>query len=122
MPEGYLFKEKRVHPRISVKIPVLYRMVENAQEVEGSLAARKKESQARTMDISLGGISIVVPETLIDGALLQLYILLPDPEIQLKALAKVVWASETGGGLRFLSMNEEDVKSLKAYLDKASSR
>jgi hypothetical protein len=44
--------------------------------------------------------------------------LLPDSSKHLDLYAEVVWAGETGAGLRFLMMQNEDVKILKVFLNK----
>jgi Tfp pilus assembly protein PilZ len=121
MPEAYLLKERRVHPRIAVKIPVIFRVLDDQEEINNTVEWRKNVKNRHTMDISLGGMFIVADQPLREGNILTLEISIPDTPEKLKAMAEVVWSSETGGGIQFLAMNEDDMKSLKSYLDKASS-
>jgi c-di-GMP-binding flagellar brake protein YcgR len=120
MPEANMFVEKRVHPRVSVKIPVKYRVIEDQKELETVFERKKKEQTTRTMDVSLGGLYIVADQILNVGSILRLDISLPEKSSLVSAFAEVVWANETGGGLHFLAMKEDDVDSLKNYLAKAS--
>jgi c-di-GMP-binding flagellar brake protein YcgR len=120
MPEANMYVEKRVHPRVSVKIPVKYRVIEDQQELETVFERKKKEQTTKTMDMSLGGLYIVADQILNIGSILRLDISLPEKPSLVSAFAEVVWANETGGGLHFLAMKEEDVEALKAYLTKVS--
>ena len=116
MPEANMFVEKRIHPRVSVKIPVKYRVIEDQKELETVFERKKREQTTRTMDVSLGGLYIVADQVLNIGSILRLDISLPDRASLISAFAEVVWANETGGGLHFLAMKEDDAESLKTYL------
>jgi c-di-GMP-binding flagellar brake protein YcgR len=120
MPEANMFVEKRVHPRVSIKIPVKYRIIEDQKELETVFERRKREQTTRTMDVSLGGLYIVAEQVLNVGSILRLDISLPERPALVSAFAEVVWANETGGGLHFLAMKEDDVEFLKNYLNKVS--
>jgi len=121
MPEANMFVEKRIHPRISVKIPVKYRVIEDQKELETVFERKKKEQTTRTMDVSLGGLYIVAETILNIGSILRLDIALPGRPAIISAFAEVVWANETGAGLHFLAMKEEDVDFLKNYLGQTST-
>ena len=120
MPEANMFVEKRVHPRVSVKIPVKYRIIEDQKEIETVFERKKREQTTRTMDVSLGGLYIVADQLLNIGSILRLDISIPEKSSLISAFAEVVWANETGGGLHFLAMKEDDAESLKSYLLSAS--
>jgi c-di-GMP-binding flagellar brake protein YcgR len=120
MPEANIFIEKRIHPRVSAKIPVKYRVIEDQKEIETVFERRKKEQSTRTMDVSLGGLYIVAEQALNVGSILRLDISIPTHSNLISAFAEVIWANETGGGLHFLAMKEDDVESLKAYLQQVS--
>ena len=122
MPEAYLLKERRVYPRISLKIPVVFRVLDDQEEIKSVIELRKKEKHGHTMDVSLGGLCIVTDQPLREGSILSLEITIPDLAKALKAMAEVVWSSESGGGIRFLTMDENDMETLKSYLSKASSK
>ena len=120
MPEANMYVEKRIHPRVSVKIPVKFRVIEDQKEIETVFERRKKEQTTQTMDVSLGGLYIVADQLLNIGSILRLDISIPEKNGLVSAFAEVVWSNETGGGLHFLAMKEEDVEFLKGYLTKAS--
>ena len=120
MPEANMFVEKRIHPRVSVKIPVKYRIIEDQKELETVFERKRNEQTTKTMDVSLGGLYIVASTVLNVGSILRLDIALPGRSSIISAFAEVVWANETGGGLHFLAMKEEDVDFLKGYLSKVS--
>jgi c-di-GMP-binding flagellar brake protein YcgR len=120
MPEANMFMEKRIHPRVSVKIPLKYRVIEDQKELETVFERKKKEQTTRTMDVSLGGLYIVADQILNVGSILRLDISLPEKSVFISAFAEVVWSNETGGGLHFLAMKEDDVEFLKNYLIKNS--
>jgi c-di-GMP-binding flagellar brake protein YcgR len=120
MPEANMFVEKRIHPRVSVKIPVKYRVIEDQKELETVFERKKREQTTRTMDVSLGGLYIVAEQILNIGSILRLDISIPERSSLISAFAEVVWANETGGGLHFLAMKEDDADSLKSYLVKIS--
>src|SRR5580658_9723114 len=121
MPEANMFMEKRIHPRVSIKIPVKFRVIEDQKELETVFERKKKEQTTRTMDVSLGGLYIVADQILNVGSILRLDVSLPEKSSLISAFAEVVWANETGAGLHFLAMKEDDVETLKGYLTQASS-
>ncbi|MGH7740074.1 MAG: PilZ domain-containing protein [bacterium] len=118
-PDANMFIEKRVFPRISIKIPVKYRLIEDQKELDSVFERRKREQTTSTLDVSLGGLYIVAEQILKVGSILRLDISVPNRTDLISAFAEVVWSNETGGGLHFLAMREDDVESLKAYLTKS---
>lgn len=122
MTKAFLQKEKRVFPRILVQVPVAYAVMQAESEIQNAKEERRKEKHGHTLDVSLGGLFLASDEPLKEGWVLIVSIFIPGAEDKLSATAEVVWANETGGGVRFLTMKEEDMKTLKAYLDKASAR
>lgn len=121
MPEANLFLEKRVHPRVSVKIPVKYRLVENLEGIRSVMEIRKNETQTHSLDVSLGGMFIETEEKLEKGHILSLDISVPGNPRKISAFAEVVWAKESGAGLHFMLIKNEHLESLKAFLEKAPS-
>jgi c-di-GMP-binding flagellar brake protein YcgR len=121
MPEANMFMEKRVHPRVSVKIPVKYRVIEDQKEIETVFERKKREQTSQTMDVSLGGLYLVSEQVMNVGSILRLDIAIPDNSRMVSAFAEVVWSNETGGGLHFLAMKEEDVDALKNYLNQSQT-
>ncbi len=103
-----------------LKINVGYRLILEQQEIELVLLRRKNDQNARTKDISLGGMYILADHVLKVGYLLRLYISLQEGGKILAPLAEVVWTNGKGSGLRFLSMRHEEKEQLRAYLEKVS--
>jgi len=118
MPDANMFVEKRAHPRISAKIHVKYRLIEDQKEIDSVFELRKREQTSQSMDLSLGGLYLVSEQLLNVGSILRLDLSLPGQSDPLSAFAEVVWANPTGGGLRFLAMKEKDREALKAYLNR----
>ena len=116
MPDANMFMEKRVHPRVSIKIPIKYRVIEDQKEIATVFERKKKEQTTRTVDVSLGGLYVVADQILSVGSILRLDIVLPETPGVISAFAEVVWANETGGGLHFLAMKEDDAETMKNYL------
>lgn len=121
MPKADLFLDKRAHSRIATKIPVTYRLMDDQEEIKNIRELGSKTKNAETMDTSLGGMYIVANQALKLGTLLSLKISIPDKMNPLTAFAEVAWANETGAGIHFLAMKEEDMGLLAAYLNKISS-
>ncbi len=121
MPEAYLENEKRVDPRFAVRIPILFREMDNKDEIRSLLDPYKKERKAHTVNVSISGMCLVAGMALKIGTVLSLEILLPGSMKMLKAVAEVVWSKEASAGIRFLAMKENDMVSFKAYLDEVSS-
>jgi hypothetical protein len=121
MPEASLFAEKRVFPRFAIKIPIKYRVIEDQTEIKSILERGKKDQRAETADVSLSGLYVVAEQALIVKSLLRVDMSLNGDGSSITAFAEVVWANETGGGLRFLTMKDEDSEKLKPYLEKISS-
>jgi len=122
MPEAYLFKERRIHPRVSVMVPISYTIVEAPSEIASALEGRRNERHGHTLDVSLGGLFILSEHRLQEGEVLEMRVTIPGLNNILAATTEVVWCNEKGGGVRFLRMKEEDMKILKAYLDRATAR
>lgn len=116
MPEGDLFLERRVHPRVPLSLPVRYRVIDDQAEI-GALRDRPKDNVSQTRDVSLGGVYIASRDPLEVGNILRLELTLPREGAPLSAFAEVVWCSSSGCGLHFLAIRDEDLESLKALLE-----
>ena len=113
--EGTVVVERRKHPRISVELPLDYRIVE-AKENHGGMVE----------DASEGGILVQLREKIDIGTLLKIEILfVKGLELNsIGGIAKVVWsdlaARESFGefryGLQFQSFHEGDHDRLKKLL------
>ncbi len=116
MAENESFLEKRSQSRVPVKIPVQFGLVEDPKELE-----KLKSRTALAKDLSLDGMFIKTDKKVKAGDIFRLNISLPEKSKQLFAFAEVVWANETGAGLRLMLMAIEDKDDLKGYLDQAAS-
>lgn len=121
MPTGHMFLEKRAEPRVPIKIPVKYLVLEDQNEINGAIESGKKGKTAHTIDLSVKGMFIVSQQPLSKGNILRIDFSLNHSATFLRVFAQVVWANDTGGGLKFLSMQDEDIQFLRDYLDKAVS-
>ncbi len=72
--------------------------------------------------MSLGGLYIVAEQILNVGSILRLDVSLPEKSSLISAFAEVVWANETGGGLHFLAMKEDDVEFLKLLTKNSNAK
>lgn len=122
MPEANMFMEKRVYPRISVKLPVKFRLADNKAELQSIEEWRKTERHSEGMDMSLGGMYVVLDKKILVGSLLCFDLDLPNIPKHLTGYAEAVWANEMGAGLRFLMIENDDLEGLKDFLDKASTK
>ena len=120
MPEAKLFVEKRTNPRLSIKIPVKYHQVDNQMEMANIQEWQKKEQNAYTLDVSLGGLHIVVDQPLKVGTIHQFDIYLLENKDCVCPYAEVIWSNPTNSGLKFLMMASEDVEELKNFLEKST--
>ena len=119
MTNASIMVDKRVHPRISLKIPVKYHLIEDQEKVMTVREGPGNGTTKQTMDMSLDGLYLVadsIPEV---GSVLRLEISLPDRSSVIAAYAEVVWSNGAGGGLHFEVIQEEDLETLKNYLSQA---
>jgi Tfp pilus assembly protein PilZ len=116
MPEAKLFVEKRSNPRIPVKLPVKFSLVDDAAGIQNIREMQKKENLTQTGDMSLGGIYIIADQRLEVGTILHLDFTLPDKPNQLTSFAEVVWSNASGAGLRFIMIKGEDMEKLQSFL------
>ncbi len=123
MTEASLFLDKRVHPRVAVKIPISFKVIEEVPEANNIREMGNKLKFAQTLDTSLGGMYVVTDDhTLKIGDILSLKINLPNHTDPLSAFVDVAWANETGAGLQFLAIKDEDLNSLKVHLEGVSDK
>ncbi len=122
MPEANLFVEKRAYPRVPVKLPVKYRLVDDMAGIQSILEMRKTETNTNTNDISLGGMYIVSDQKLTVGNILHLDITLPGKAKRLAAFGEVVWSKDSGAGLRFMMIKSEDLEALKSFMDETDKK
>ena len=101
---------------MSLNIPIKYRIIEDQKEITSVLERNNKGQTTQTKDVSLDGLYLIadhVPEV---GSVLWLDITLPNIPRIISSYAEVVWSNDTGGGLHFEVIKEEDLDILKNYL------
>lgn len=121
MPEGKMSVERRANPRVSIKIPIKYRLEDNSSVLRGIEEWRQTEKNGYTLDMSTGGMHIAVDQPLKVGEIIKFDVYLLDPSNVVSIYAEVIRVSKEGAGLHFLMMKNNDMETLKAFLDKASS-
>ena len=114
------FLERRVHPRVSLLTPVRYLVIEDQKSNEMAFDPNKSEQTSQTMDISLGGVYLLADHSLKVGSILRLDITLPEISYLISVYAEVVWSNDTGGGLHFEVVLQDDLNVLKKYLPQKS--
>ena len=115
-PDANMFIEKRVYPRVTLKIPLKYRVIEDQKEIESVHDHKINDKTSHTFNVSLGGFYLVVDHVLDVGSILRMDINLPEISHEISAYAEVVWSNDTGAGLHFEAVKEEDLDDLKHYL------
>lgn len=120
MADRKMFVEKRVHPRIPIRIPVKHRVIEEQKEIKTIFERKNIEKTGHTLNLSLGGLCLATDQGLNVGSMLRLEIILPEISRMISAFGEVIWSKDTGGGLHFEAMKEEDVDALKGYLSRTS--
>jgi hypothetical protein len=117
MAKGKMFLNKRIHPRMLVKLPITFDVLDEKAMGDKSSEWGKAHLSAEGLNASLDGMYIVSDETLKPGDHVSLEINLPKNGNSLKVLTNVVWSDKSGAGLNFVAMTEEDIKTLENYLN-----
>jgi hypothetical protein len=120
MPEANMYLNKRAFPRVPIHIPVTFLVMKEHKEIKDVRELVAKTKTAKTIDASLGGMMLDGDQALSKGDILTVKFSIPSQAAPLSAFAEVVWIKAAGAGLRFLSMREEDVKTLETYLQSFS--
>jgi c-di-GMP-binding flagellar brake protein YcgR len=109
--------ERRGDPRFSIKIPVKYRLVRDEKVLQDIDSWRQKENNAYTLDLSLGGMQVVVDQPLKTGDVLRFDIHLLNKSRKVGVYASVIRMNKKNAGLRFLMMEDGERESLKAFFE-----
>jgi hypothetical protein len=118
--EGKMFLDKRAHNRILVKLPVSFKVLDEKRKDKSLRNRGDFHRDAESWDTSLGGMYLVSEEPLRSGEHLSLKISIPHKDGGLTVLADVVWADDSGAGLRFIGMKDEEIRSLEDHLKSLS--
>jgi c-di-GMP-binding flagellar brake protein YcgR len=115
--------EKRKFPRIPLNVKVTYDVFEGSP---------RRTEEARSKNVSAGGIRLTVPEKIDIGALLRLKLSLQGEDDFIIVKGRVVWVQEFSitqtifnhtsdykaydCGIEFVDVSAEDQKSISRYL------
>jgi len=116
-----MIKEKRIHARIPVKIPVKYRLMEGDNVFCNHEEWHRREKSTFTLDMSLDGMRISLDPSLSVGNVLKSEIFLLDQKASIDVYAEVAWIDDKGAGIHFLLMVNDERESLLHFLEKSSS-
>lgn len=119
MPESNMFIERRAHPRLTLGIPVKYKVINDQKKIDSVMDRKRDEKQGHTVDMSVGGIRLEIDQALNVDCILRIDMALPNHPSLISAFAEVVWCNASHAGLRFLSMKENDAQYLTAYINNA---
>jgi len=117
MPNAKMTMERRGSPRLSLQIPVKYRLERNEKVLQSIDDWRQTESNARTLDMSLGGMQIAVDPSLSVGDVLHFNVPLLNKSKSVNLYAKVIRTNKKNAGLQFLMMNDGEREALKAFFE-----
>lgn len=117
MPKEKANVERRRAPRLSMRIPVKYRLERNEKVLQSIEDWRLTENNALTLDMSLGGMQIAVDQSLKVGDVLRFDIHLLNKTKNADVYAKVIRTNKKSVGLQFLMMNDEEREALKAFFE-----
>ena len=125
---------KRKHERFKANLQIRYQSLEGDERsmllksggfaAPGAFMAKAAETRELNMviseDISWGGLKISTPEPLPQNSELWVNMKLPEIPIPVNALAAVAWTKPSSGafasGLRFLSINEQDMQKVEKFV------
>ncbi len=103
-----MMREQRVSPRLSLSVPVFLSF--------GEVSDRRAE----TLNISLGGLGLRIPEPIGDDEVVQLRLRLPGCVLPMQARGEVAWADPEGNcGVKFVGMSESSHAILTEWLQRA---
>jgi c-di-GMP-binding flagellar brake protein YcgR len=121
MPDAKMFLDRRKHQRVQTSIPVRYRVIDDQKEIATLMERRRKDQHSTTVDLSEGGAYIATADLVGAGSLIRLEVKLPGATSSLSAFAEVVWANESGCGLRYLAMKDDDAKQMREFIEKSAT-
>ena len=111
--------ERRKFPRIRTELLVRYKIIK----------APQKDYEAKTKDISAGGICLVAREQVTPGAVLALEIRFPHSEEPIVACGRVIWSRPSSlglspaghqrfdNGIEFEEISEADRQRIKEHVE-----
>jgi c-di-GMP-binding flagellar brake protein YcgR len=120
MQSAHLSIEKRRHPRVDMKVPVRFKVINRASERERILAEARDQGQ--TTNLSTGGVALRTSESLKTSDLIKLEIELSGRDRVIRTFAEVMWVvpDKDGkgmeAGLQFLAVKSADEDLLSVFV------
>ncbi|MFA6142229.1 MAG: PilZ domain-containing protein [Candidatus Omnitrophota bacterium] len=116
-------KERRVHERFRDSLDVIYTVIKSAQI----------KKNGKTIDISEGGLKLLLDQKLSPNSILSLKVLLPDPKNEADLEGKVMWCEEDKNkdasgkrffyhGIKLTAIREPSGRNFTNYLHSIASR
>jgi len=122
MPDAVIFIEKRNNPYLFLKLPLKYWVIEDSNEIKWVREKDKNKRISHAFNLSLRGLYLVSNIVLEVGNTLRLMMKLPENSREMMVYAEVVWTNETGGGIKFKFIKEEDLDALNNCLSRAHQK
>ncbi len=117
MPEANISFNKRAYPRVPAHIPVSFLVMKEHKELKNIRELIEKTKTVESLDASLGGMKLGGdPGGLTRGDILTLKFSIPTKATPISAFAEVAWVDEKGVGIHFLTLKDDDWRSLELYL------
>ncbi len=120
MPKTKTTINRRDNPRVSVKVPVKYLLMEDKKVLKKIEDWRESKKCGFTLDLSAGGMQLVADHDLAVGSVLEFKIYILDKVNVVTVYARVVWTHKSSAGFRFLLMKPAEMDALTSFLEKAS--
>lgn len=119
MQRAQLSIEKRRHPRVTVKVPVKFKLMNGAGEREKILSEAGLDL-GQTSNLSTGGVALLTHTSLKRHDLVKLEMELPS-HTMIRTFAEVLWikpleGGEIEAGLQFLAVRNQDEDLISVFV------
>jgi c-di-GMP-binding flagellar brake protein YcgR len=120
MPKSKIAVNRRDNPRVSIKIPVKFLLIEDKKVLKKIEDWRDSKKHGFTLDLSAGGMQLAAEHHLTVGSVLEFKIYILDKVKVVTVYARVVWTNKNSSGLHFLLMKPAEKDALTSFLQMAS--
>lgn len=120
---SYNYRERRQHPRIRVELAIYVEVVRRGSRTE----ADNQIIRCETLDVSVGGLKIWVPEPIPQGATLNIAAPMEDWKENLELVGEAMWVGEAEDkngywvGLALKDSSMEDMQKWASVVERLSS-
>lgn len=121
MPRSYERVQRRNFVRLDVQVPVRYAVMPPGTSGRPLVPPPGPIIATRTADLSGGGVALYTPQPLLDGAILDMWIALPEGE-EIHATGQVMRVGDRGpdgsqiAGVRFIGLTERDRNAVIRFI------